>query len=228
MPYLSAGGELLSVRFRIALQGDRFRWKSGVKPCLYGLNRIGDARKAGQVVLVEGESDCHTLWFHGIPALGVPGATNWREERDAPHLEGIEIIYAVVEPDSGGDAVRKWLSRSTIRSRARLITLPAKDASALHLEEPDAFKRNWQVACLGALPWTAAHAEASAEERSEAWEQCADLAQSTSILEEFDRGPVPGWCRRRTPRGQAHLSRCHLTSLDRPVSVAVKGPSVRR
>jgi hypothetical protein len=22
-------------------------------------------------VLVEGESDCHTLWFHGIPAVGM-------------------------------------------------------------------------------------------------------------------------------------------------------------
>jgi hypothetical protein len=49
------------------------------------------------VVLVEGESDCHTLWFHGIPALGIPGAANWREERDARHLDGFETIYIIVE-----------------------------------------------------------------------------------------------------------------------------------
>jgi hypothetical protein len=35
----------------------------------------------------QGESDCHTLWFHGVPALGIPGAANWREERDARHLD---------------------------------------------------------------------------------------------------------------------------------------------
>jgi hypothetical protein len=29
---------------------------------------------------------------------------------DARHLDGIETIYIVVEPDHGGDAVRRWLS----------------------------------------------------------------------------------------------------------------------
>jgi hypothetical protein len=136
IPYLGEDGEQTAVRFRIALDGDRFRWKSGTKPCLYGLNRLSDARREGQVVLVEGESDCHTLWFHGIPALGIPGAANWREERDARHLDGIETIYIVVEPDHGGDAVRRWLARSTIRHRAKLVSLPLKDPSALHLEGP--------------------------------------------------------------------------------------------
>ena len=37
-------------------------------------------------MLVEGESDCHTLWHHRIPAVGLPGAGNWREDRDAPRL----------------------------------------------------------------------------------------------------------------------------------------------
>src|SRR5262249_47587817 len=159
-----------AVRFRIAPDGDRFRWKSGTKPFLYGLHRLAEAQKARQVALVEGESDCHTLWLHEIPALGIPGATSWREERDARLLDGIETIYVVVEPDGGGDAVRKWLSRSTIRHRAKLVSLPTKDPSALHLEGPD-----WQVACLAAIPWSAVEAEANAAERTEAWDQCSDL-----------------------------------------------------
>ena len=122
MPYLGAAGEELAVRFRISLKGDRFRWKSGTKPCLYGLHRLAEARGSGEVVLVEGESDCHTLWHHGIAALGVPGAANWSEERDARHLEGIETIYVVIEPDRGGEAVRHWLSRSAIRDRVNLLT----------------------------------------------------------------------------------------------------------
>ena len=32
------------------------------------------------MVLVEGESDCHTLWHHGVEALGIPGASNFKEE----------------------------------------------------------------------------------------------------------------------------------------------------
>jgi hypothetical protein len=225
IPYLGEAGEELAVRFRIALDVDRFRWKSGAKPCLYGLNRLPEMKKTGQIVLVEGESDCHTLWHHGIAALGIPGAANWREDRDARHLDGIETIYVVVEPDRGGHTVRQWLSRSTIRHRAKLVSLPVKDPSALHLETPEEFKRRWQVACLGAVPWTAVEAEASAEKRSEAWENCGGLARKAHVLDEFanelSRIGVVGESR------AAKLIYLALTSrlMERPVSIVVKGPS---
>ena len=186
VPYLGPGGELLAVRFRIGLDGDRFRWKAGSKPQLYGLNCIEKARDAGHVVLAEGEFDVHTFWHHGIPALGVPGAANWREDRDAQHLDGIEKIYVVIEPDRGGEAVRKWVSQSAIRDRVQLVTLPVKDASALHLESPGEFRARWKVACVGAVPWTAHEQAESAEQRSRAWSECADLARSHAILELLD------------------------------------------
>ena len=225
IPYLGADGQELAVRFRVGLKGDRFRWKSGSKPCLYGLHRLSEAQQAGRVVLVEGESDCHTLWLHGIPALGIPGATNWRDERDARHLDGIETIYVVVEPDRGGDAVRTWLATSTIRHRAKLIRLPAKDPSALHLEGPEDFTRRWQVACQGATPWTAVEAEANVAEQAESWAKCSGLAGKADVLTEFagalsDIGVVG-------ERRAAKLLYLAVTSrlLERPVSVAVKGPS---
>jgi hypothetical protein len=225
IPYFGIGEEELAVRFRIALDGDRFRWKSGTKPCLYGLNRLAEARQQGQVALVEGESDCHTLWLHGIPAIGIPGAANWREERDARHLDGIDTIYVVVEPDRGGDAVKQWLSRSTIRHRAKLVTLPTKDPSALHLQGADEFARRWQVACLGAVPWIAIEAQANAEEHSDAWEKCSALAQEPKILDRFaidlSRIGVVGERRAAKIIYLAKTSRL----LDRPVSVAIKGPS---
>src|SRR5262249_11483199 len=115
IPYVGAAGEELAIRFRVALDGDRFRWKTGSKPCLYGLNRLHDARAARQVALVEGESDTQTLWHHGIPAIGLPGASNWREDRDARYFDGIDTIYVVIEPDKGGQSVRKWLAQSTTR-----------------------------------------------------------------------------------------------------------------
>jgi len=90
IPYKDPDGEEVAVRFRMALdksEGDRFRWRRGDKPTLYGLWLLDRMKKAGYVVLVEGESDCHTLWQHGVPALGVPGAGVWREEW-ATYLEG--------------------------------------------------------------------------------------------------------------------------------------------
>ena len=99
-PYLDTGGKEVAVRFRTALAkteegDDRFRWRTGSKAMPYGLWRLEAIREAGYVVLVEGESDCHTLWYHGFPALGVPGASNWKPEW-SEHLEGVERIYAVV------------------------------------------------------------------------------------------------------------------------------------
>ena len=65
---------------------------------LYGLWRLEKIRKAGYVVLVEGESDAQTLWYHKLPALGISGASDWKSEWSS-HLEGVERIYAVIEPD---------------------------------------------------------------------------------------------------------------------------------
>jgi hypothetical protein len=223
--YLGPDGDELAVRFRIALSGDRFRWKSGSKPCLYGLNRIADARAAGYVVLVEGESDVHTLWQHGIPAVGLPGATNWREERDAKWFDDIDTIYVVIEPDRGGQSVRKWLAQSSIRTRAKLLQLPAKDPSAMHTADPAGFKRAWQVALLGAIPFTVMDANERAEEAAEAWEHCAELACAENILEEFDRALATiGLVGERRAAKLIYLG---VTSrlLDRPASIAVKGPS---
>lgn len=225
IPYFGAGGEELALRFRIAMDGDRFRWKSGSKPCLYGLNRVGDARAAKQVTLVEGESDVHTLWHHGIPAIGLPGATNWREDRDGKCFEGIETIYIVIEPDKGGQSVRKWLAQSAIRARAKLLQLPVKDPSAMHVANPEGFKRAWQAALRGAVPWTAIEAEERAGERADAWNACADLARAENILAEFDRALATiGLVGERRVAKLIYMA---VTSrlLDRPVSIAVKGPS---
>jgi hypothetical protein len=114
IPYFDENGEEIAVRFRIALEkseegDDRFRWRTGSKAQLYGLWRLGSIRKAGYVVLVEGESDTQTLWYHKIPALGVPGASNWKKGW-ADYLDGIERIYAIIEPDQGGDNLREKLS----------------------------------------------------------------------------------------------------------------------
>jgi len=124
IPYKDVDGATAATRFRTALMktengDDRFKWKKGSKPILYGLWRLGTPE---YIALVEGESDCHTLWHHDIPALGLPGAAMWREEW-AAHLDGIAAIYVVIEPDSGGEAVKRWLATSCIRERVRLITL---------------------------------------------------------------------------------------------------------
>jgi hypothetical protein len=81
IPHFDEDGNVRAVRFRTALEGEqRFRWRKGDKPGLYGLRSLDGFRDEGYIVLVEGESDCLTLWLHGIPTLGLPSAPGWQEE----------------------------------------------------------------------------------------------------------------------------------------------------
>ncbi len=157
IPYFSHDGSDPAVRLRVALNGpDRFRWRKGSRARLYGLHRLPEIHKAGLVVIVEGESDCHTLWLRGFPALGLPGAGNWNEGRDAPLLSELAAICVVIEPDKGGEAVMKWLRGSSIAPRAKLVRLKGpKDPSALYLADPEAFAAAFQCAIDEAEPFHA-------------------------------------------------------------------------
>jgi putative DNA primase/helicase len=187
IPYPDEEGREVAVRFRTSLEGsEKFRWRSGDKPLPYGLRFLGEARAAGFVVLVEGESDCHTLWFHEIPALGIPGASNWRDGW-ATYLDGIEKIYALIEPDHGGDTFREKLTGcEAIHDRLHLLELGEhKDPSALHLADPDRFRERFGVALERAKPWVELEREQAEATSLEAWEHCSELAKAPNILERF-------------------------------------------
>jgi hypothetical protein len=227
IPYPDEEGQEAAVRFRVSMDGtEKFRWRSGNQPLPYGLRLLGEARAAGFVVLAEGESDCHTLWFHEIPALGIPGANNWRDDWTA-YLDGIERIYAIIEPDQGGEMLREKLtSCEAIHDRLYLVELGEhKDPSALHLADLEAFRERFEAFLESVKPWIELErAEAEAASR-EAWERCRALAEEPDILgrfaEELARSGVAG--EERT----AKLLYLAVTSrlLEKPVSVALKGPS---
>lgn len=225
IPYYGQNDELVATRYRIALQGERFRWRSGDKPQLYGLRRLDDAQEAGYVVLVEGESDAHTAWHHGIPALGLPGASNWKEDRDARRLDGIEKIYVIIEPDTGGEAVKRWLSRSSIKDRAHIVTLGEfKDISDLHIAVED-FDERWKKSLANAVPFSDLASQAAEEERKKAKAICGSLLQDPNILKKFTADVVAAGV-----VGEEKLAKLVYLALtsrlfSRPISVVVKGPS---
>lgn len=227
IPYLGADGTELCVRFRVAVAGEvTVRAKAGSKLCLYGLNRLEQAREAGYVVIEEGESCAQTSWLHGFPALGLPGASSWNEQRDAEHLDGIGTVYVLIEPDRGGEAVLRWLQASSVRDRVRLVRLDgAKDVSELYLADPDRFVERFEAALQAAIPW-AEHERVAAEIRTRrAWELAGPLARERRILDVFERD-----LERMGVAGEARVAKLiylSLTSrfLPRPVSNAVKGPS---
>ena len=158
IPYLNKAGDITATRYRTALNGkSKFSWNRGAALSLYGLWRLNEY-KDKDMVLVEGESDCHTLWYHNIPALGLPGANNFKESRDAAILNSFDTIYVVLEsdqegkPDAGAKAILKWLGSSVITPKVKLVTLPCKDVSALHIKSPEAFKTIFWDCVKTAIP----------------------------------------------------------------------------
>jgi DNA-binding Lrp family transcriptional regulator len=229
IPYFSHDGVEPAMRFRVALDGpDRFRWRKGSQSQLrlYGLNRLPEAHNAGYLVLVEGESDCQTLWLHGFPALGLPGAGNWNEQRDAPLLAEIPIIYIIIEPDRGGDALMKWLRCWSIAQRARLVrTKDAKDPSALYLADPDGFTVAFQRALDDAERFSAFEEREATAEADHAAKAAGDLIIEQDILSVFGRDIERSGLVGETRNAKVICLVLTTRLLDRPVSVGVKGPS---
>jgi len=227
IPYRDSNNEEVTANFRRHLEkgtgGDvRFKWKAGSKKLLYGLWRL---KQSNYVVLVEGESDCHTLWYKDIPAIGLPGAGCWKDDRDSGPLDGIGTIYVIIEPDQGGESVKKWLAKSSIKDRVKLVSLPNKDPSGLYLSDPESFVENFNQALEQAQPYLEYERRELEAEHREAWEQCQELASERNILDcflqDFRRSGVVGEDR------TGKLIFLALTSrfLSRPVSIAIKGPS---
>jgi hypothetical protein len=159
IPYMDEAGVITCTRRRLALEGPtKFRWEDrNGKPRLipYGLWRLKEIRERGWVVLVEGESDTHTLWHHGVPTIGIPGARTFQEEW-ARYFTGLKI-YVHQEPDQGGKEFVETVSAGLVRGRwtgeSLIITTPgAKDPSALHMADPDAFPDKWKAAMEAATP----------------------------------------------------------------------------
>ena len=88
IPYYDENGENPILRKRFG--NKEFRWGKGAagKINLYGLWRLSEIRQTGKVLLVEGESDTQTLWYLKFPALGVAGASLFKETA-IPHIEGL-------------------------------------------------------------------------------------------------------------------------------------------
>lgn len=101
VPYFFESGKEAAIRKRYGRK--EFRWMKGSKGkiCLYGEWRLAEIKKKGWAVLVEGESDTQTLWYLGIPAIGIAGASMFKPHQTMV-LDGLKI-YIHKEPDKGGE-----------------------------------------------------------------------------------------------------------------------------
>ena len=153
--YLTDGSLAPRQRIRTAVSAKKgSRWDNNEGPVVsYGLSRLGDARGAGFLCIAEGESDPWTLWHHGFPCLGIPGAS-MTACLEGAHLAGIPKLFVMQEPDAGGTAFVAGLAKRLVEigwvGQVLVASLaPFKDPNELHKSNPESFPESF-LACLDA------------------------------------------------------------------------------
>lgn len=103
IPYYDEEKKVIATRYRnnplTSKKNERFSWEIGSITRPYGLWKLKDYTK-DYIVVVEGESDAQTLWFHGIQAIGIAGASNFKKEYE-PLFRDFEKVYIHSEEDTG-------------------------------------------------------------------------------------------------------------------------------
>lgn len=130
IPYFGEDSKPTTFRKRYAHKD--FRWKYGSKGKigLYGEWRMPMMRSGDSLILVEGESDTQSLWYIGLAALGVPGASMFKVDH-VPMLKDMKKLYLHHEKDGGGDTfIRKTLDglrRGGFEGKVFTFTCGAKE-----------------------------------------------------------------------------------------------------
>lgn len=143
MPYRNPDGSLFREKVRLTLSHDvkpLMKWHgdspTDVRTLPYGLDNIPS--NTPEVLLCEGESDTQTASFHNIYALGISGAQGWHDEfAKLPAFADAKTIYVVQEPGPGGKQFVAKLANSPLRAKLKVVTLPFKDISELHLQNSE-------------------------------------------------------------------------------------------
>jgi len=148
IPYLTRDGVVSAIQYRYALAGDnRFKWRKHDIPILYGLWRLNDWITADTLYLCEGCTDTWSMWHAGLPAIGIPSASTWREEwwRE---LDGYPKIVVIPDTDKAGAELAQKLANTCpeqFRERVYVLQLPdgVKDVNELWQREnanPERFR----------------------------------------------------------------------------------------
>lgn len=143
---------VLCTRYRHGLSGKTVKSKAKAKNHIYGewfldWNRLWAGDKGG-LILVEGESDCWTLWANSFLAYGIPGATNTKVI-ELKHVSFSPKVYIWCEPDHAGRVfVQGCVSRLRELNYAGKILIlqhpKHKDPNAWHKADNE-FKSNFRA-----------------------------------------------------------------------------------
>jgi len=136
--YKGLGGQVFeeATRMRFFLE-EKPKAKRGGKPHLYGLWRIpAMLAEDGELLILEGESDCLTAWYHCLSAIALPGKT-MTDLLDPATLDGFKTIYVWQEPGAEDFPVNVARALPNFTVKRMIPPEGIKDLSEAHIRGLD-------------------------------------------------------------------------------------------
>lgn len=124
IPYLREPHGVIWFNYR-NLSGSGTKYKAPGEKHLYNTAALDIADKTGEIAITEGEFDAIVATeICGVPAVGVPGATQWTGNRHWHELfAGYSRIWVLADPDDAGLKLAAAVLERL--PAARLVNLPA-------------------------------------------------------------------------------------------------------
>lgn len=146
IPYLRRhprhGWTCVSLRYR-SLNGDKPKYltEHGDTPRVF--NTVALQEPVTEVGITEGELDAATATLCGLPTVGVPGATVWKDHW-AEMFRGYKTVWIITDGDDPGEKMGKKLQR--LLPNSRVIPLPdGEDTNSILTSlGPDAVRELWK------------------------------------------------------------------------------------
>lgn len=133
IPYLRRSG-VIAFKYRATDDSQpKYVNTAGAGTHLFNTADFEKADVTGQIAISEGEIDAVVASaLHGIPCVGIPGATQWQGN---PHwrelFTGYQRVWVLADPDEAGLGLASAILDSL--PAARLVRLP-KDVNDCHLD----------------------------------------------------------------------------------------------
>ena len=186
VPYFDENGQELGEKFRVKLSGaGKYRYSKGikVKGQLYNAATLPGA-STDYMVVVEGESDVHTLAFNGYQSVGIPGADMFILGT-LEKLCTFKKVYFIIEPDAGGQRILSVLSKCETPEKIFIPQLGVKDVNDLFTADPPNFKAAFDKALKEAESLKHYLAQKREKELTQEYLDAKPLLQAENILELF-------------------------------------------
>lgn len=141
IPFIGPRGNIYDIRFRCIDPHDhkdkevdcpKYLGCDGVDTRLYNLQSV--AAPTDYIFLAEGELDAATLFTCGWPAVGVPGANNWKKHYSRI-LAGFSRVVLVADGDEAGRKLAQKVQNALRSSATVIMCKQGDDINALFVRE---------------------------------------------------------------------------------------------